>query len=342
VKNNSYDETRSKVNIANIYNNITNSYDELMMLFKNSKEKIKDLITTNFDLGVYHFKQGNISDAIFRFKLVIYFRPTKLIAYYYLAKCMIIKNNPEKAISILKKSIENGYGCEESIYLLATLDRSQAHPQHIPITIIENYFDNIALESKKSNSSEADHSNSKILFEICAELIDKENKSITNIIDLGCGNGIASLYFKEKFPNSNISGIDLSLEMINLSKKLNIKQIPVFDNLLNTQMIDHLSNTNKKYDLIIASDSLHYQKDLTTILTLAKKTLNDDGIMAFSIEKSNSVNVDLNSSMKNYCFNRQLIETSIKEAKFNQLHMSEHKINDSENYWYVVISPNNL
>ncbi len=342
MTNNSYDNSNIKHNISDISHHFIDLYEDMKILFKESREKIKDLITTNFNLGIYHFKQGNITDAIFRFKLVIYFRPTELMAYYYLAKCMIIKNNSEKAIDILKKSIESGYGSKESIYLLATLDRSQAHPEYIPLTIIENYFDNEALEFKKANTIEADHSNSKILFKICAEIIEKENKSIINIIDLGCGNGVSSLYFKEKFPSSNISGIDLSQEMINLSKKLKIQQIPVFDDLTKTEMMDFLNTTSKKFDLITASNSLHYQKDLTSILNLARKALSDGGIMAFSIEKSDSAKVDLNNSMKNYCFDRSIIETSIGNAKFNQLHISEHQINDHENYFYIVITPNNL
>jgi predicted TPR repeat methyltransferase len=130
--------------------------------------------------------------------------------------------------------------------------------------------------------------------------------------------------------------------MINISKKLNIKSIPIFDNLIKTNLIEFLNITSKKFDLIIASDSLHYHKELVSILNSAKKCLNAGGMMAFSIEKSDSFDLELNHSMQNYCFHRQFIETSIKQAEFHQLHMSEHKINDDKNYWYVVISANSI
>ena len=37
---------------------------------KDTRIKLNHLSKTNFDLGLYHFDKGNISDAILRFKLL--------------------------------------------------------------------------------------------------------------------------------------------------------------------------------------------------------------------------------------------------------------------------------
>ena len=44
--------------------------DKLRSKINEIKIKSQNLTKTNYDLGLYHFNAGNLSDAIFRFKLL--------------------------------------------------------------------------------------------------------------------------------------------------------------------------------------------------------------------------------------------------------------------------------
>lgn len=70
------------------------------------REKSKDLLKTNVNLGLKHLNDDNISDAIFRFRVVSIFWPNYVKTYYYLAHCYILKNRYRKADIAIKKLLE--------------------------------------------------------------------------------------------------------------------------------------------------------------------------------------------------------------------------------------------
>lgn len=66
------------------------------------KQKLRNLLETNYQLGLTHIENGNLSDAIFRFKFIIKFWPEHLESYYQLAYCLVLKNKFYQA----KKTLE--------------------------------------------------------------------------------------------------------------------------------------------------------------------------------------------------------------------------------------------
>lgn len=70
------------------------------------REKSKDLLKTNVNLGLKHLNDDKISDAIFRFTLVRLFWPNYIKSYYYLAHCYILKGRYRKADIAIRKLLE--------------------------------------------------------------------------------------------------------------------------------------------------------------------------------------------------------------------------------------------
>ncbi len=70
------------------------------------KEKTKDLHQTNFDLGIRHLENGNLSEAVFRFRFIKKFWPDDYNAYYQLAYCLILQEKPKKARRVLEELLE--------------------------------------------------------------------------------------------------------------------------------------------------------------------------------------------------------------------------------------------
>lgn len=77
--------------------------DLFLQEFFSIKEKSKNLVETNYKLGVYHLEKGNLSDAKVRFFLMTKFWPKFHEPYYQLAYILMLEQEPFKA----KKIIEN-------------------------------------------------------------------------------------------------------------------------------------------------------------------------------------------------------------------------------------------
>ena len=61
------------------------------------RKKMQNLYQTNYDLGMRHLERGNLSEAVFRFRIIKKFWPDKYEAYYQLAYCLILLKKPHKA-----------------------------------------------------------------------------------------------------------------------------------------------------------------------------------------------------------------------------------------------------
>ena len=109
----------------------------------------------------------------------------------------------------------------------------------------------------------------------------KINKK-TTILDIGCGraNIISFLQKKYKFQNKPI-GIDIV-------KSNNTKKNIIFKK---TEAIKYLKKTDKKFDLILIKQTIHFfsKNRLNSLLDLAKKKLNNRGqILIFSLKTKNN------------------------------------------------------
>ena len=86
-------------------------------------------------------------------------------------------------------------------------------------------------------------------------LIKKNNnKKYSNILEIGCGEGIHTNYLLNI--SDKIISLDISKNAINSAKKKNIKNAEFHNNIIEK------FKTNEKIDLIIASEVVYYIKDI--------------------------------------------------------------------------------
>ncbi|MFM7620127.1 MAG: tetratricopeptide repeat protein [Alphaproteobacteria bacterium] len=69
------------------------------------KEKSKNLLQTNYHLGLKHLENGNIADATFRFKFIQKFWPHHFDTHYQLAYCYFLQNRFARSKKILEDLI---------------------------------------------------------------------------------------------------------------------------------------------------------------------------------------------------------------------------------------------
>jgi SAM-dependent methyltransferase len=108
-------------------------------------------------------------------------------------------------------------------------------------------------------------------------LLMKTGRHFTNILDLGCGTGLASPLLRQI--GTRLTGIDLSPRML---EKAAERQL--YDCLIESEVGAFLAQTNETFDLVIAADLLVYFGDLAPLLQGIAAVLEPGGLFALNVE----------------------------------------------------------
>ena len=144
------------------------------------------------------------------------------------------------------------------------------------------------------------------LVEHVTKLVNTYYNGKCNIIDLGTGSGCISLSLKNNLPLSNITGVDISLDALDVANK-NKTKLDLDVKFIQSDMLD---NINDKYDVIVSnppylSKEKSYVEDIVDsnepsialyadndglyfydkILSTCSKNLNDKYIIAFEMDE---------------------------------------------------------
>ena len=101
------------------------------------------------------------------------------------------------------------------------------------------------------------------------ELILKSNSEKSeyqNVIDLGCGTGLAGKDLRDI--STNLFGVDISENMLSEAEKLDI-----YDTLIVGDIVEKLNASQDKFDLFVALDVLIYIGDVQVHFSSSPKML---------------------------------------------------------------------
>ena len=101
------DKIASKIknNVKSFSGFLSEKTDLAVKEYASIKEKSKNLVETNYKLGISHLEKGNLNDARLRFFIMTKFWPKFYEAHYQLAYILILKENPLKAKKVLEEVI---------------------------------------------------------------------------------------------------------------------------------------------------------------------------------------------------------------------------------------------
>jgi hypothetical protein len=111
--------------IDKLSNFIDHFWASVIVEYRIVKEKFQDLSKTNYDLGIRHLEEGNIKEAIFRFKITKKFWPHNYDAYYQLIYCLILDNEFEDAQKVIDELLIKNPGYKEKIDQLLSPSEDQ-------------------------------------------------------------------------------------------------------------------------------------------------------------------------------------------------------------------------
>ena len=101
-----------------------------------------------------------------------------------------------------------------------------------------------------------------------------------SIIDLGCGTGLNTVKWQQKFPNSSIHGIDISLPMIRYAQKHHNHTSISYHH---ADLSYWASQPQNPTDLIVSNASLQWINPLEPLVKTLSKTITPNGQLSLSL-----------------------------------------------------------
>jgi tRNA (cmo5U34)-methyltransferase len=120
--------------------------------------------------------------------------------------------------------------------------------------------------------------------EMSERLIDYLPNEPNTILELGCGTGNLSLRLAEKFPNAELTLVDASNEMIEITKARLSEKFPQQTRRANFVLacFEDLNAKEKHFDLVTSCISLHHVEDKQPIYEKVFNALDSKGTFRFA------------------------------------------------------------
>jgi predicted TPR repeat methyltransferase len=288
-----------------------------------------------FNIAIINMQQGHIEEAIEYYQLAL-----KIDTHYYeahnnLAIAYLFEKNKKKTLEHLQIA-----------HSLKPTDKAISHTIDIinqnkqitrsPKQYIENLFDYYA-DHYESHLLQTLQYKVPTLILNALTTIKKLKHAQYQILDLGCGTGLAGLRFK---PYANkLIGIDLSQKMLAIAEQKNI-----YNELHHDDLCSYLENHSRAIDIIIACDTLVYIGDLAHVISCAAKALNEQGLFAFNTEISDSEPFTMTNSGR-FAHHKDYIEQLAYKYQFNIIYHETDVMRTQEGetvYGYLFILEKDL
>ncbi|MDE1568755.1 class I SAM-dependent DNA methyltransferase [Aquabacter sp. P-9] len=134
-------------------------------------------------------------------------------------------------------------------------------------------------------------------------------------LDLGCGTGLAAPLFAPWC--TVLEGVDLAPAMVERAERLGL-----YAALHVGEMVAFLRDQEaRSADLVLAADAFCYLGDLADILAAARTALEEEGLLAFTVETHEADGVILRDTLR-YAHGRAYVERALAKAGFTPLELA--------------------
>jgi len=142
---------------------------------------------------------------------------------------------------------------------------------------VRHLFDQFSSDYDARMVGELGYAAPRILRELATFVMPALHDGALNILDLGCGTGLAGAAFRQVA--KRLDGIDLSPSMVDRARRRG-----VYDRL-SVGDVEAIPNGGERYDLIVAADTLVYLGDLSPVFAAAHRVLKPAGFFLSTVEK---------------------------------------------------------
>ena len=209
---------------------------------------------------------------------------------------LFYQNAPEKALKIAENWYQKMPDHVVAEHLWANLNGKPSKTETQYNTLLFNNFAPV-YEQKLAD----------IQYNVIEKLTELYAPLKGNILDLGCGTGLAAQKFKNN--GNTFFGVDIAQNMLEIAGKKNIYQ-----NLQCTDIIDFLQHNTQKFDTVIATDVFCYFGDLQQVLSLCFPFR-----IIFSVEADEKIEQFQIEPTGRYKHNPQYIERLLKQVGYTNV-----------------------
>jgi len=224
---------------------------------------------------------GHLATAIGEFQRALRLDPDSTSARYALGSLWLEAGEAEKAAEAFA-SLRHEEEPRELAEKLAEIDRMRTRPRADP-RYVRHLFDQFSVDYDVRMLGQLGYGAPQILRSLAALIgIAGENA----ILDLGCGTGLSGAAFSDLA--RRLDGIDLSPAMIAKARARGI-----YDDLWVGDLETASGDRERRYDLLVAADTLVYLGDLANVFAVSARTLRARGNFLFTVERKEGEGYEL-------------------------------------------------
>lgn len=218
---------------------------------------------------------GKIQPAYLCGKRTVELKPDDWDSWYNLGDIAQCVGKREEARDAYQRYYDANPDDGEIEHLLIAL-RDDAPPPRASDHAIQHIYKNFAASYESRMLDDLKYAGPQRMQDALQGVIG--DRAGLQILDLGCGSGLAGLSIKPRA--AHLVGVDLAPEMIELARARNI-----YDRLEVAEITAWLDQGETPFDLIMSCDCLIYFGDLSEITRAAARRLKPGGVFAMSMER---------------------------------------------------------
>ena len=227
-------------------------------------------------LAEVYLELGKYEDAIKYFEKAIQLSPQRSEWHHNLAVLYLREQCKEKALQHFKITLEYQPNNDTARHMVNALTGNTI--ENAPTDYVIDLFNQYSQFYDKHVQEKLNYQAPKLLRQVISQYLPTYTKQ-KQILDLGCGTGLCSIYFRDLA--QTLVGVDITMKMLLKAKELN-----AYDALCCCNILDMLPGEQDNFfDIIIAADVLVYCGDLSKIFALCRNALSDVGLFAFTVER---------------------------------------------------------
>ncbi|WP_162586382.1 tetratricopeptide repeat protein [Variovorax sp. RA8] len=226
----------------------------------------------------------------------------------------------EEAAEAFRQAMAHGADPELHRYYLASVS-AQPVPPSAPGHYVETLFDDYAEQFDAHLVGVLGYRAHSTLARHLAEL---GRGPFRSTLDLGCGTGLCAPFLKPM--TQRLAGVDLSSLMLEKAQALGL-----YDRLVHAEIVDHLQDTDERYDLVTAADVFIYVGDLEPVFAALGRAMEPHGLFCFSAEctASEAADFELLPSLR-YAQSERYLRTLAARHGFDLLQLVRAPIREDQ------------